>query len=143
MSRKILLLKISYILLLIVAAIHTVFILIGGPEFPSTTEFTEMFELMKTLEFDTGGNTVRTMQNIMDGFNIIVSIFLISFPTLSLVLLGEIKENKSAVAKLTIASFFTVFAFFLTSLTLLAIGGTVISAIICLLLLTSLFLKTK
>lgn len=143
MKRKLLLLKISFILILIVAAIHTTFILLGGPNFPSTNEFAKMFMLMRTLEFDTGGNIYRSMQDIMDGFNIIVSIFLISFPALSLVILSEIKDNRKAVNKLTIVSLFTLLAFFLTSLMLLAVGGTVIALLVCLLLLISLLLKTN
>jgi hypothetical protein len=141
MQRKHLLLKISFVMLLLLAGLHTFFILIGGPSFPNTPEFNQMRKLMAEVRFDTGGNTVRSMQNIMDGFNIIVSIFLITLPLLSWAMLGEIRDNKRAVKKLALVNLLAAIAFFLTSLTLLAIGGTVVSGLVCLLLITSLLLK--
>ena len=141
MKGKLLLLKISFALLLLVGGLHTFFILIGGPQFPDTTEFVRMQELMRTVSFDTGGNVQRTMQNILDGFNIIVSIFLISLPSLSWMMLVENRENESAIRKLTWVNLVAVFAFFITSLMLLAIGGTVVAGLICLLLVISLLIR--
>lgn len=141
MKQKLLLLKISFALLLLLAGLHTFFILIGGPEFPNTAEFARMQELMRTVSFDTGGNVQRTMQDIMDGFNIIVSIFLISLPGLSWMMLVETRENERAIRKLTWVNLVAVFAFFITSLILLAIGGTIVAGLICLLLVGSLLMK--
>src|ERR1700730_14349014 len=101
MKQKRLLLKISFTLLLLLAGLHTFFILIGGPAFPNTPEFAQMRALMKNIKFDTGVHIQRSMQDIMDGFNIIVAIFLISLPALSWIMLGEIKENRKNITKLT------------------------------------------
>ncbi|MDN5201907.1 hypothetical protein QQ008_11050 [Fulvivirgaceae bacterium BMA10] len=138
MKKRHILLKVSFVLLLIVAIFHTYFILIGGPPFPSTPDFIKMQELMRSVEFDTGGNVNRTMQNIMDGFNIVVSIFLFTLPLLNWTMLYEIRNNSAAVRKLTIINLAAIGAFSLTSFMLLAIGGTVIGGLICLLLVISL-----
>lgn len=86
---------------------------------------------------------MHSTQDFMDGFNIIVSIFLITLPLLGWTMLKEIKDNRRAVQKMTLVMIVSVAAFFLTSLTLLAIGGTVISGITSVLLLASLFVNRK
>jgi hypothetical protein len=127
--------------MLLIAALHTFFVIIGGPPLPTTPDFLKMQELMKSIQVDSGGGIMRTTQNFMDGFNIIVSIFLITLPLLGWIMLTEVKENERVVRKLTTVTLLAEFAFFLTSLTLLAIGGTVLSGIACVLLLISLFIK--
>lgn len=141
MLHKVLLLKISFWLTLLMASFHTFFILIGGPPMPTTPDFLNMHQLMHSVPIDSGAGIMRTMQNFMDGFNIIVSIFLISLPSLALMLLPEIKGNKAALVKLTSVYLTAMVAFFITSFCLLAIGGTIISGLISLLLLISLFLN--
>lgn len=143
MKQKRLLLKIGFVLILCMAALHTVFIIIGGPEFPKTTDFENMFALMANLKFDTGGGIERSMQDILDGFNRIVSIFLITLPLLSWIMLNELKESPKGVRNLTIVNLLAVVAFFVTSYTYLAIGGTVIAAIVSLLFIVSLIIKGK
>jgi hypothetical protein len=141
MKRKTTLLKISFVIMLLIAALHTFFVIIGGPPLPTTHDFLKMQELMRSIQVDSGGGIMRTTQNFMDGFNIIVSIFLISLPLLGWTMLKEIKDNEKAVRKLTVVTLLSELAFFLTSLTLLAIGGTVLSGITCVLLLISLLIK--
>lgn len=143
MKRKATLLKISFVIMLFIAALHTFFIIIGGPPLPTTPDFLQMLELMKGIQVDSGGGIKRTTQNFMDGFNIIVSIFLITLPLLGWTMLKEIKDNERAVRKLTTITLLAEFAFFLTSFTLLAIGGTVLSGAACVLLLISLLIKNK
>jgi len=143
MKKKRLLLKISFVLLLIVASLHTFFILIGGPTLPQTDDLMKMRELMKTVQIDSGGGIMRTMQNFMDGFNIIVSIFLISLPVLSWVVMNEVPDNGRTLRLLTIINLVTIFAFFLTSYSLLAVGGTIISGLICMLLVASLLIRSE
>jgi len=125
----------------LIAGLHTFFVIIGGPPLPTTPDFLKMQELMRSIQVDSGGGIMRTTQNFMDGFNIIVSIFLISLPLLGWTVLTEIKDNEKAIRKLTVVTLLSELAFFLTSLTLLAIGGTVLSGIACVLLLISLLLK--
>ena len=117
---------------------HTFFLITGGPAFPTTTEFVQMQTSMATIHFDTGGGVMRTMQNILDGFNVIVSIFLFTLPILSWLMLAEIGTNPRALRKLLVVNLLAIVPFFFTSSTLLAVGGTMISGIICLLLVASL-----
>lgn len=140
MKRKTTLLKVSFVIMLLIAALHTFFVIAGIP-LPTTSDFLKMQELMKGIQVDSGGGIMRTTQNFMDGFNIIVSIFLITLPLLGWTMLTEIKENERAIRKLTTVTLLAEFAFFLTSLTLLAIGGTVLSGIACVLLIISLAIK--
>ena len=141
MKSRIKLIKGSFVVMFLIAALHTFFVIIGGPPLPTTPEFLKMKELMNTILVDSGGGIMRTTQNFMDGFNIIVSIFLISMPLLGWTLLMEVKENARAVRKLTLLILCAEFAFFLTSFTLLAIGGTVMAGLACVLLFASLVVK--
>lgn len=141
MKRKTLLLKFGFTITFIIAGLHTFFVIIGGPELPTTPDFLKMQELMNSIQVDSGGGLMRTTQNFMDGFNIIVSIFLFSMPLLGWTILSAIEENDLAVTKLTMVTLFSEFAFFLTSLTLLAMGGTILSGIACLFFLISLLLN--
>lgn len=143
MKQKILILKISFTILLLVAALHTFFVIIGGPTLPTTTDFLKMQEFMKTIQVDAGGGIKRTTQNFMDGFNIIVSIFLITLPLLSWAMLAEIMDNERAIRRLTIVTLLAVLAFFTTSLILLAPGGTILSGLVFVLLIISLFWKER
>lgn len=138
MNKRFTLLRVAFVLILLIACLHTFFILIGGPPLPKTPEYLQMQERMRSIQVDSGAGIMRTTQNFMDGFNIIVSIFLFSLPILSWAMLSEIKNNKRVVAKLTAINLIAVLAFFLTSLSLLAIGGTVVSGLVCLLLVVSL-----
>lgn len=140
MKTKKLLFKTSIILTLIIAAFHTFFILIGGPEFPDTEEFKTMQHLMRTIQIDAGGVT-RTMQNFIDGFNIVASIFLFTLPLLSLFLLPEIAENRQAINKLIILYLTAMAIFCFNSFLLLALGGTILSGIISITLILSLVSK--
>lgn len=142
MERKLILLKIGFVIMLLIATFHTFFVIAGVP-FPTTPDFLKMQEFMRALQVNSGGGIMRTTQNFMDGFNIIVSIFLVTLPLLSWTMLTEIKDNEPAIRKLTIITLLAEFAFFLTSLTLLAIGGTVLSGITCVLLVISLFIKNR
>ncbi len=139
-TRKYILPKVAFTLLLVMACFHTYFVITGGPAFPTTTEFIEMQTAMATIPFDTGGGVMRTMQNILDGFNIIVSIFLFGLPILSWLMLSEVGTNIRALRKLLIADIVAMAAFFFTSWSLLAAGGTIISGMVCLLLLISSFI---
>jgi hypothetical protein len=141
MSRRTLLLKISFVVMLLIAALHTFFVVIGGPPLPATPEFLKMQELMRSIQVDSGAGIMHTTQDFMDGFNIIVSIFLITLPVLGWSLLTEVKDNEGAVRKLTVVILLAEFSFFLTSLTLLAIGGTILSGIASALLLGSLLVR--
>ena len=141
MKRKTTLLKISFVIMFLIAGLHTFFVIIGGPPLPTTPDFLKMEEFMNTIRVDSGGGIMRTTQNFMDGFNIIVSIFLISLPLLGWTMMTELKENGRALSKLTVVILLSELAFFATSLTLLAIGGTVLSGVACLVLLISLFTK--
>lgn len=143
MKRKILLLKISFVIMFLIAILHTFFVIIGGPPLPTTPDFLKMQELMKGIQVDSGGGIMRTTQDFMDGFNIIVSIFLISLPLLGWTILSEIRDNERAVRKMTTVTLLAEFAFFLTSLSLLAIGGTVLAGVTCVLLLISLLIKKQ
>lgn len=143
MTAKTVFLKASFVLMTFLAALHTFFIIIGGPPLPTTPEFLEMQESMRSILIDSGGGIMHSTQDFMDGFNIIVSIFLITLPLLGWTMLKEIKDNRRAVQKMTLVMIVSVAAFFLTSLTLLAIGGTVISGITSVLLLASLFVNRK
>lgn len=143
MKRKIFLLKLSFVIMFLIAILHTFFVIIGGPPLPTTPEFLKMQELMKGIQVDSGGGIMRSTQNFMDGFNVIVSIFLISLPLLGWTMLTEIKDNERAVRKMTTVILLAEFSFFLTSLTLLAIGGTVLSGIACVMLLFSVLIKNR
>lgn len=143
MKRKASLLKISFVIMLLIAALHTFFVIIGGPSLPTSPKFLQMQELMKDIQVDSGVGIMRSTQNFMDGFNIIVSIFLFTLPLLGWTMLKEIKDNDRAVRKLTTIMLLAEFAFFLTSFTLLAFGGTVLSAATCALLFLSLLIKNK
>lgn len=141
MRRKRLFLKISFVLLLLLAALHTSFIILGGPIMPTSADFLAMLKLMNSVQIDSGGGIMRTMQDFMDGFNIVVSIFLFCLPILSWTMLGELRDNSRALNKLTVVNLLAVGIFFLISLSLLFIGGTVLSGLVCLLLLVSLMVK--
>lgn len=142
MKRKATLLKSSFVVMFLIAALHTFFVIIGGPPLPTTPDFLQMQDYMQSIQVDAGGGIMRTTQNFMDGFNIIVSIFLITLPLLGWIMLSSLTENERAVRKLTVVTLLAEFSFFLTSYTLLAIGGTVLSGIACILLLLSLLIKT-
>ncbi len=138
MKSRIKLIKASFVVMFLIAGLHTFFVIIGGPPLPETPEFRKMRELMKSILVDSGGGVMRSTQNFMDGFNIIISIFLITLPLLAWITLSAIKENAVALRRMTIVVLFSESAFFITSLTLLAIGGTLLSGIACVLLLISL-----
>jgi len=141
MKNKLLLLKISFTMLLLIAAFHTFFIIIGGPSLPTTPEFVQMREWMQSLQVDAGAGIMRTTQDFMNGFNIIASIFLFSLPLLGLLLIPELKHRSKGLNKLAIISLLSVLAFSITSFLLLAIGGSVLSALVCCLLALSMLIK--
>lgn len=143
MKQKILLLKMGLAMMFLIAGFHTFFVITGGPPLPTTPEFLKMQHAMRSIQVDTGGGIMRTTQNFLDGFNIIVSIYLISLPLLGWVLLKEIRENQSAVRKLTIVILLSQMAFGSTSWALLAIGGTILSFIGCICLMLSLVISKE
>ncbi|MEX1238835.1 MAG: hypothetical protein WEB30_03930 [Cyclobacteriaceae bacterium] len=69
MKGKTTLLKINFVIMLLIATLHTFFVITGGPPLPTTADFLKMQELMKSIQVASGGSIMRTTQNFMDGFN--------------------------------------------------------------------------
>ncbi len=90
---------------------------------------------MRTVKIDAGGGIRSNTQNLMDGFNIIVSIFLFSIPVLTLSILAENRNNLNRLVAIDLLAYS---GFFVTSFKLLAIGRTIFSAVVCVLLIVSL-----